>query len=234
MAHHATAAEVSVLASPGMREAILDLIPGFENATGHKVLMTWSGTQNIKKQIGAGEVYDLVIMARPELDEFVSQGHIAPESRVDVMNSAVGAAVRAGAPNPEIGSGEELKKTLLAARSIGYSSGPSGAHMAELFQRLGIRQEIDAKLKQTPSGARVATMIASGEAEIGFQQVSELVGEPGIAYVGPLSVDVQKITVFGAGIHAKAREPQAARDLVKHLTSPVAASIIRKHGLDPA
>jgi molybdate transport system substrate-binding protein len=132
MAQHAAAAEVGVLASPGMKEAILDLMPGFQIASGHKVLVTWSGTQNIKKQIAAGEVYDLVIVARPGLNEFVSQGHIIPESRVDVMKSAVGAAVRAGAPKPEIGSGEALKKNLLVARSIGYSSGPSGAHMAKL------------------------------------------------------------------------------------------------------
>jgi molybdate transport system substrate-binding protein len=123
---------------------------------------------------------------------------------------------------------------VLATRSIGYSSGPSGAHMAELFQRMGIAQEIKSKLKQTPPGVRVATMIASGEVEIGFQQVSELIVEPGIAYIGPLTADVQKITVFGAGIHTKAREPQGARDFVEHLTSPAAAPIIRKHGLDRA
>lgn len=170
----------------------------------------------------------------PELDELVRQGHIAPESRVDVMKSGVGAAVRASAPKPDMGSGEALKKTLLAAGSIGYSSGPSGAHMTELIQRMGIAQEIKPKLKQTPPGARVAAMIANGEVEIGFQQVSELIGEPGIAFIGTLPADVQKITVFAAGIHIKAHAPQAAHDFVERLTSAAAAPIIRKHGLEPA
>ncbi len=220
MVHDATAAEVRVLASPASREACSELFPAFDGATGHKVVVTWSGTQNIRKQIAAGEVYDLVIVAR--------------ESRVDLMKSAVGAAVRARAPRPEIGSGEALKKTLLAARSIAYSSGPSGAHMAELIDRMGIADQIKAKVKQTPPGMRVASVIASGEVEIGFQQVSELIAEAGIDYIGPLPAEAQKITVFAAGIHSYAREPQAARELVKYFTSPASLPILRKHGLEPA
>jgi molybdate transport system substrate-binding protein len=234
MAHHATAAEVKVLASPASREACSELIPGFEGAAGYKVVVTWSGTQNIRKQIAAGELYDIVIVARPELDEFVMQGAIMPESRADLMKSAIGAAVRAGAQKPDISSGEALKKTLLAARSIGYSSGPSGTHMAELIERMGIANQIKAKVKQTPSGLRVASAIAAGEVEIGFQQVSELIAEAGIDYIGPLPAEVQKITVFTAGIHSRAREPQAARELVKYFTTPASIPILRKYGLEPA
>jgi molybdate transport system substrate-binding protein len=234
MAHHATAAEVKVLASPASREACSELIPAFEGAAGYKVVVTWSGTQNIRKQIAAGELYDIVIVARRELDEFVMQGAIMPESRADLMKSAIGAAVRAGAQKPDISSGEALKKTLLAARSIGYSSGPSGTHMAELIERMGIANLIKAKVKQTPSGLRVASAIAGGEVEIGFQQVSELIAEAGIDYIGPLPAEVQKITVFTAGIHSRAREPQAARELVKYFTTPASIPILRKYGLEPA
>jgi len=233
MAHDATAAELKVLASPASREAYSELLPPFEGATGYKVAVTWSGTQNIRKQITAGEVYDLVIAARSELDELVTRGAIVPQSRVDLMKSAVGAAVRAGALKPDIVSGATLKKTLLAARSIGYSSGPSGAHMAELFERMGIADKIKAKVKQTPAGMRVASLIASGEVEIGFQQVSELVTERGIDYIGRLPAEVQNITVFAAGIHRQAREPQAAQELVKYFISPASVSVIIKHGLEP-
>src|SRR5947209_5715826 len=133
MAHDTSAAEVKVLASPATKEACVELIPAFESSSGHTVVVTWTGTQNVRKQILSGEVYDLVIVARPELDEFVRQGHVVAGTPVDLMRSAVGAAVRAGAAKPDITSGEALKQTLLAAKSIGYSSGPSGAHMVELF-----------------------------------------------------------------------------------------------------
>jgi molybdate transport system substrate-binding protein len=234
MTHDATAGEVSVLASPGMREALLDLIPAFESAGAHKVVVTWSGTQNVRKQVAAGEVYDLVIVETSVLEDLINEGHIVRANRVDIMKSAVGAAVRAGAPKPDIGSAEALKKTLLAAGSIGYSSGPSGTHIVELFQRMGIAQQIKAKLKQTAPGLRVASAIASGEIEIGFQQVSELIHETGVDYIGPLPADLQKITIFSAGIHSKAREPKGAQELVNYVTSPAAAPVIRKHGLEPA
>ena len=234
MRAEATAAEIKVLGSPASREAFDELIPAFESATGHKVVVTWSGTKNIKKQIAAGEVYDIVVVAKPELDEMVKEGRIVPTSVTDVVKSRVGAAVRAGHPKPDIGSADALKKTLLSVGSIGYSSGPSGDHMAELFKRMGIADQIKGKLKQTPPGVRVATVIVSGEVELGFQQVSELTHEPGIDYIGPLPDEAQKITVFSGGIHTKASDPQAASAFLKHVTSPAAVPVIRKHGLDPA
>jgi molybdate transport system substrate-binding protein len=234
MGAEASAAEIKVLASPASREAFFELISAFESATGHKVVVTWSGTKDIKKQIAAGEVYDIVVVARPELDEMVKGGRIVPTSVTDVVKSRVGAAVRAGHPKPDIGSADALKKTLLSVGSIGYSSGPSGDHMAELFKRMGIADQIKGKLKQTPPGVRIATVIVSGEVELGFQQVSELTHEPGIDYIGPLPDEVQKITVFSGGIHTKASDPQAASAFLKHLTSPAAAPVIRKHGLEPA
>ena len=230
----AWATEITVLAVGPTKEVIVELVPQFEKNSGHKVATTWTGTANIKKRIAAGEIYDLVIVGGPEIDAFSQQGKVVPGSRVDLMKSGVGAAVRAGAPKPDIGSSEGLKKTLLAAKSIGYSSGPSGDHVVSLIERMGIADQVKLKMKQVPSGTRVSTMIESGEAEIGFQQISELINEKGIDYLGPLPSDVQKITVFSAGLHTGAKEPEAAKAMLKALTGPEAATVIKQRGMDPA
>ena len=229
----ASAAEIKVLASGATKEAYLELVPQFEKASGHKVVTTWAGTVDIKKRIAAGEVFDLIVVAGPEIDEFIKQGKMAAGSRVDLMKSGVGAAVRAGAPKPDISSAEALKKAVLAAKTVGYSTGPSGVYMDALFERMGIAAQIKPKLKQTPPGVLIGTIVASGEAEIGFQQVSELIHVSGIDFIGPLSADVQKITVFSSGIHAGAKEPDAAKALVKFITAPAAAPVIKKHGMEP-
>jgi molybdate transport system substrate-binding protein len=227
------AAEIKVLASGAIKEAYLELIPQFEKASEHKVATTWAGTVDIKKRMAAGEVFDLVIVASPELDAFIREGKMVAASRADLVRSGVGVAVRAGAPKPDIGSADTLKKALLAAKSIGYSTGPSGVYLASLFERMGIADQVKPKLKQTQPGVLVGSIIASGEAEIGFQQVSELIHVPGIDFLGPLPADVQKITVFSAGIHGGAKEPEAAKSLVKFLTAPAAAPVFKKHGLEP-
>jgi molybdate transport system substrate-binding protein len=227
------AADINVLASNALKEAYLELVPGFEKATEHKVATTWAGTNDIKKRMAAGETYDLVIMAGPALDELVKQGKIVPGSRVDLAKSGVGVAVRAGAPKPDISSGDALKRALLAAKSIAYSSGPSGVYMEGLFRRLGIADEIKPKLKQTQPGNPVGEVIARGDAEIGFQQVSELLPIAGIDYIGPLPPDIQHITVFSGGIHTGAKEPDAAKALVKFITAPAAVPVIKKKGMEP-
>jgi len=227
------AADIKVLASNALKEAYLELVPGFEKATEHKVATTWAGTNDIKKRMAAGETYDLVIMAGPALDDLIKQGKIVPGSRVDLAKSGVGVAVRAGAPKPDISSGDALKRALLAAKSIAYSSGPSGVYMEGLFQRLGIADEIKPKLKQTQPGNPVGEVIARGDAEIGFQQVSELLPIAGIDYIGPLPPDIQHITVFSGGIHTGAKQPDAAKALVKFITAPAAVPVIRKKGMEP-
>ena len=137
------------------------------------------------------------------------------------------------APKPDVSTTEALKKTLLAAKSIGYSTGPSGVYMIGLFQRLGIADEVKPKLKQTPTGVFVGSIIASGEAEIGFQQVSELSHFAGVDYIGPLPADVQQFTTFASGIMAGAKEADAAKALVKFITSPNAAAAFKKRGMEP-
>ncbi len=229
----ASAQEIIVLAAGATEEIFAELVPQFEKSSGHKVVATFTGTANIKKQVAAGEVYDLVIVGGPEIDAFIQQGTIVPGSRTDLVKSGVGVAVRAGSPKPDISSSEALKKTLLAAKSVGISTGPSGVHMASLFERMGIADQIKPKLKQVPSGVRIGSVIVSGEADIGFQQISELIHSPGLDYIGPLPSEVQKITVYSAGIHSRAKQPEAAKALVKSLTALTAEMVIKKHGMEP-
>jgi molybdate transport system substrate-binding protein len=226
--------ELDVLSTQAPQQACRELVAQFEEATGHKVRTDFTGTLNVQKRLAAGELHDLIIMAAPAIDEQIKLGRAVAGSRVDFAKSGVGVAVRKGAPKPDIHSVDALKTALLAARSVGYSTGPSGDYMAGLFERLRVRRDIESKLKRTPSGVFVGKLIASGEAEIGFQQTSELLHFPGVDYIGPLPDALQHMTVFSAAIHAGAKQVEAARTLVEFLTAPAAAPIVRKHGLEPA
>jgi molybdate transport system substrate-binding protein len=228
-AAHST--EIDVMSSPAIREAYLELVPQFEKASRHKVVTSWVGTADIMKRIRAGETVDLVIVAADSLDELIKAGKVV--SRVDLVKSGVGVAVRKGVPKPDISSGEALKRALLSAKSIAYSSGPSGLYLASLFQRMGIADQLKPKIIQTPPGVMVGEVIARGDADIGFQQVSELLHVAGIDYVGPLPPDIQLITVFSGGVHAGAKQPAVAAELIQFLKSPAAVPVIRKKGMEP-
>jgi molybdate transport system substrate-binding protein len=225
--------EIKVLSSIATREAYLELVPRFERASGHKVATTWSGTVDIMKRMAAGERHDVVMISSTEMEELIRHGKIAGGSKVNMARCGIGVAVRAGAPKPDLGSAEALKRALLAAKTVGYTSGPSGVYMGQLIERMGIAADIKPKYRGVPSGGTIGTIVATGEAEIGFQQVSELVHIKGIDYVGPLPADVQKVTVFTAGIQAGAQHADAAKELLAYLTAPVAAPIYKKHGLEP-
>ena len=229
----AYAAEIKVASIQATQEAYLELVAQFEKTSGHKVTTYFSGTLNVQKRLEDGEPCDAIIMAGPALENQIKLGRAVAGSRVDFAKSGTGLAVRKGAAKPDISSADALKKTLLAAKSIGYSTGPSGVYILSMFEKLGIAGEVKGKLKQTPSGVFVGTLIASGETEVGFQQISELAHFPGIDYVGPLPGDLQRITLFSAAIHAGAKEADAARALIKFITAPAAESIIREHGLEP-
>jgi molybdate transport system substrate-binding protein len=229
----ANAVEIKVLSTQAAERAYRELVPQFEAASGHKVSTVFTGTVDVQRRIAAGEMYDLIIMAGPALDDFIKAGKVVAGSRVDIAKSGVGAAVPAGAPKPDIGTVDALKKTLIAAKSIGYSTGPSGVYLMGLFDRLGVADVVKAKLKQTPTGVFVATIVASREVEIGFQQVSEFQHAPGVDYIGPLPAEVQEVTVFSAGIQTGAKQPEAAKAWVKFLTAPAATPVYRKMGLEP-
>ena len=227
------AAELKVLSTQATEDTYRELVPQFEKATGHKVATIFTGTLDAQKRLAAGENYDMIIMAAPAIDAQIKAGKVVSGSRVDLAKSGVGLAVPKGAPKPDISTTEALKKTLLAAKSIGYSTGPSGVYMISLFEKLGLMDQVKPKLKQTPTGVFVGTIIANREVEVGFQQVSEVGNFPGVDYVGPLPADVQQMTVFSSGIVVDAKEVEPARALVKFLTTPEAGAAFRKRGMEP-
>jgi molybdate transport system substrate-binding protein len=172
-------------------------------------------------------------MSGPSIDEHLKDGKLLTGSRVDLAKSGVGVGVKAGAPKPDIHTTDALRKTILGAKSIGYSTGPSGLYVLKLFQRLGVADQVKPKLKQTATGVFVGSIIASGDVEIGFQQVSELGQYPGVDFVGPLPADVQELTVFSSGIMRSAKQADAARAWVRYLTGPEAAQAFTRRGPQP-
>jgi len=229
----AHAAEVKVIAANAVKEAYLEIVSAFEKASGHKVTTIWTGTVNATKRVSDGEVVDIVIIDGSNIDKLILEGKLAAGSRADVAKSGVGVAVRAGLPKPDISSREAVKQAVLAAKSVAYSSGPSGFYLADLFEKMGIADQIKDKVKQPASGVQVAELVARGDADLGFQQVSELVHAKGVDYLGPLSADIQNIMIYAAGLHTAAPTPDAAKALVKFLTAPEAGPIIKKIGMEP-
>ena len=228
---------IRVIVSGAFRAAYLALIPAFEQTSGHKVTTVFGGSMGnaptaIPARLQNGEAADLVILAADALHPLIEQGLIRADSRVDLVRSGLGVAVRAGAAVPDIGSVEAFKRTLLAARSIAFSTSASGVYVSELFRRLGIADAIRSRLKQV-QGEPVGAVVARGDAEIGFQQVSELKPVSGIELVGPLAAELQTHAIFSAAIPAHAQQPEAAQALVAYLTSDAAAPTIRESGLEP-
>ena len=232
VAGSAGAAEVRVLSSNAMREVLLDAAPHFEKASGHKVSMAFVGSVDILKRLRAGDKSaDLIVLQVSSIDELAAEGLVVKGSRVDFARSLVGAAVRAGAPRPDISSGDALKRTLLAAKSIVVSSGPSGTYMLGLFVRMGIPRD---RYMQAKPGVQTGLLVARGEAELCFQQVSELLPVKGIDFLGPLPADVGHVTVFAGGLHSAAADREAARALMQYLASPAAAPVLNAKGMEPA
>lgn len=220
-----------------MAAAHLALVPEFERATGHKVVTdatsTGIGPDSIASRVRRREPVDVLILTRAGIDELISEGRVVAASRVDLARSSIGVAVRRGAPKPDISSVDALKRALLQAQSVAYSAQVSGVYLStELFPRLGIADEMMKKSERVDVG-RVGTVIARGDAEIGFQQISELLEVPGIDYVGPLPAEVQRVTVFSAGVAVGARNPDAARAFIEFFSSASGVETMSKSGLDP-
>jgi molybdate transport system substrate-binding protein len=233
VASSAHAVEIKVLSTQATEQSYRDLIPQFEKATGHKVTTIFTGTLDADKRIAAHEPHDLLIMSSASIDQHLKDGTLVAGSRTDLARSGVALGVKAGAKKPDISTTAALRETILNAKSIGYSTGPSGNYVIQLFQKLGVADQARPKLKQTATGVFVGSIIASGEVEIGFQQVSELGHYPGVDFVGPLPADVQNYTIFSAGIPKASKQPDAAKALVQFLTSAAAAPVFRAHGMEP-
>ncbi len=228
--------EIRVMTSGAFTAPYLELIPQLELLTKCKIVTAattmGSGADSIPSRLQRGEPVDVVIVADAALVELIKGGIILAESRTPLARSAIGMAVRAGTPKPDISSVEALKRTLLQTKSIAYSASVSGRYLTtELFQRLGIADQVMPKCRRI-EGERVGAVVARGEAEIGFQQVSELMPVPGIDYVGPLPPEVQKVSVFSAGVAVSARDADAAHAVIRFLASPDAAHAITRSAME--
>lgn len=229
--------EIHVIASGTLVHVFTELIPTFEQATQNRVVVAFgasvaSAPDSVQKRLERGDRSDVVIVARTSLDRLITDKRIVPETAVDIATSGIGAVVKLGARKPDISSVTAFRQTLLNANSIAYSSSLSGVYLStELFPRLGLAEALKSKLRRIED-ARVGLAIARGDAEIGFQQISELIHVSGVEYVGPLPEGIQKTTIISAGISTDARNVASAQALIGFLASPAAASVMRKHGLE--
>ena len=238
----ASAADLQVMISSGFHGVYSELAPAFERASGHH-LVTIRGPsmgdspEAIPARLARGEAADVVILDGGAADELGKQGLVRSDSKVDLARSLIGMVVRSGAAKPDIGSVETFRSTLLAAKSIAYSDSGSGTYLSTtLFPKLGVAEQIAGKSRKVrgpPSGEPVAAVVARGEAEIGFQQVSELIHVPGITFVGTIPAEVQPAIFFAGALTRTVRQPEAASALIRFLASPEAAPVISKAGLVP-
>jgi molybdate transport system substrate-binding protein len=234
----ANAAEVRVMISGGLTAAFKALVPAYEKQTGNKVLIAYGPSMGttvnaIPVRLERGEPADVLIMVGYALTDLAKKGKVVAGTEVELVKSPIGVAVKAGAPKPDISSADSVKRALLAAKTIAYSDSASGVYVStEMFQKLGIEKEMEGKARKIPA-TPVGEIVAKGEAELGFQQISELKPVAGIDIVGPLPDPLQKITVFSAGIATGSKEPEAGKELIKFLGSPAARDEIVSSGMEP-
>lgn len=216
------------------RQALAQLAAAYEAERGVAVAIESVGGVDAARRVQSGEAFDAVFLAADAIDRLAAGGSVLAGSRVDLFRSGVSVAVRAGAALPDLSSEEGLKSSLLAARSIGYSTGPSGAALLKLFDQWGIAPQLQGRLVQAPAGVPVAQLVAQGDVELGFQQLSELLHVAGIAIAGPMPQSAQIVTVFSGAVCAASSQPEATRELLAFLASPAAAEAKRAQGMDPA
>jgi molybdate transport system substrate-binding protein len=233
------AAEIRVITSGAFTEAYKQLAPMYEQATGHKIISSYGASignapDSIPSRFARGEKFDLVILSEGGLEGLMKEGKLVKGSRVDLARSQIGAAVRKGTPKPDISTVEALKKTLLEAKSVAYSASASGTYLSnELFPKLGIAEQMKVTAKRIMS-ERVGAVVARGDAELGFQQVSELIYFKELDFIGTLPDSVQQTIFFSSALVEGSTEQEVAKHFVKFLTSPSVAKLVRETGLDPA
>jgi molybdate transport system substrate-binding protein len=223
---------VKILSGAAMHTFLTEVVPLFEQANGAKVDVEYRLTSVLKKEIAEGIAFDIALLPRPEIDELTAAGRIAEGASADVARSTVGLCVRAGAAKPDIATVPAFKAALIAAKSISYSDGPSGAYVGDLLGKLGLAEAMKGKTRLT--SRPVAELVAAGEAEIGLQQIVAILPVKGADLVGPLPAELQNVIIYAAGISARAAEPKAAHALIAFTKTPQAGRIMRGKGLEPA
>jgi molybdate transport system substrate-binding protein len=220
---------ITGISSMATRALLAELVAAY----GQPVAMESVGGVDAAKRVQAGEAFDVVVLASDAIDKLVAAGDLLAGSKVDIVQSGVAVAVKAGAAHPDIATEEAVKRAVLAAPTLGCSTGPSGVQLARLFERWGIAEQIAPRLVQAPPGVPVGALVARGEVALGFQQLSELMGLQGIDLLGPLPPAIQITTTFSAGIGSDAAQPAAARALIAYLASPGTAKTKQRHGMEP-
>jgi molybdate transport system substrate-binding protein len=225
---------ITGISSMATRQVLAELADTYQLQSGQQVAIVSVGGVDAARRVQDGEPFDFVVLAADAIDRLTAAGRIDPRSRIGLARSGVAIAVAAGAPRPDIGNEPAIRQAVLAARSIGYSTGPSGAHLARLFDRWGIAETIASRIVQPPPGVPVGTLVARGDVELGFQQLSELMHLPGIDVIGSLPPEIQVVTVFSAAVCNASNCPAAAEAFLSFLASAEADPTKRRHGMEPA
>ncbi|KWF05537.1 substrate-binding domain-containing protein [Burkholderia pseudomultivorans] len=225
---------VTGISSMATRPLLARLAAAYAQDTGCRVAVTSVGGVDAAKRVQAGEPFDFVVLASDAIARLGADGRVVADSRVDVARSGIAVAVAAGAERPDIDTEAAVRDAVLHARRIGFSTGPSGVHLNRLFERWGLTDALASRIVQAPPGVPVGMLIASGEADLGFQQLSELMHVPGVAVVGALPDAIQAMTVFAAAVCDSARDRAAAARFLAYLASPQAATVKREQGMEPA
>jgi molybdate transport system substrate-binding protein len=237
MSQSATSAEIKVLTTGAFKQVVVALIPEFEKATGHKVVLDNGTVGELQKRVDGGETFDVLVLSPKGIEDYIKSGKIVAGSNANLAKVGVGVMVKAGAPKPDISTVDAFKQALRNAKSVAYldpaSGGSSGIYVAGLLDKLGLAAEVGpkAKLKQ---GGHVSDLVKSGEAELGIHQISEIVTEPAVTLVGPLPKDIQNYTTYAVGVSSAAKDAEAAKALIKVLTGPSAAAVIKSKGMEGA
>jgi molybdate transport system substrate-binding protein len=216
------------------RQVLAELAAAYERCSGVSVQVESVGGMDAAKRVQSGEPFDVVFLASDAIDKLVAAGRVVADSKVDLVLSPVAVAVRAGAPHPDIASEDAVRRAVLAAPSVGYSTGPSGVALLRLFERWGIAAELQGRIVQAPPGVPVGTLVAKGEVALGFQQLSELMHLEGIEVVGPLPEAIQIVTTFSAGVCTASQQGETVQGMLEYMASPEAAQAKRRHGMEPA
>jgi molybdate transport system substrate-binding protein len=227
-------ATLKLISSMATRQVLTDLLALHTAASGERVELEAVGGVDAAKRVRAGEAFDAIVLAANVIDELAREGHVVAGSRADLVRSGVAIAVRSGAPRPAIGTEDDVKRAVLGARTLGYSTGPSGVQLARLFERWGIAEQIKSRIVQAPPGVPVGSLVAKGDVELGFQQLSELMHLAGIDVLGPLPPEIQIVTTFSAGVSSTSTQADAVRRLLAFLASPGTAPAKRANGMEPA
>ena len=229
-----TPGPLKLLSSMATRELLRELVARFRLDTGRTVIDAAAGGVDVARRVQDGEAVDIVVLASSAIDKLIVQGSLIAGSRVDLVKSGIAIDVRANSPKPNIGSEDDVKSAVLAARTVSYSTGPSGVYLEKVFERWGISAAVRNRIVVPPPGTAVASLVASGTADLGFQQLSELTNVTGIEVVGPLPPAIQSLTTFSGGISVRCADPAAARQLLVYMASPATVAAKHRHGMEAA